>query len=243
MTSTRTPIGVAALIDSASISRLQYQVFGLAAVSVCLDGYDTQAVAYIAPIVSRSWHLPTGSFGPVFAAGLIGSALGSVLLAPLSDRLGRKRVIVASTAAIGILTLLCAFARSLGMLELLRFLAGLGLGATLPNALALIAEYAPERRRTTIVSATFCGLAIGAALGAVAATGLVPRWGWPSVFVAGGVMTLLLWPTLRWLLPESLGAQRVLVLAAIPVACAAVLLLSVASAIRQIIARAKAARQ
>jgi len=205
MTSAPNPIGVAALVNAAPLSRLQYQVFALSAVSVFLDGYDTQAVAYIAPIVSRSWSLPTGAFGPVFAAGLIGSALGSLLLAPLSDRLGRKRVMVASAAAIGLLTLLCAAAKTLGMLELLRFLAGLGLGATLPNALALIAEYAPERRRTTIVSATFCGLAVGAALGAVAAAALVPRWGWPSVFVAGGVMTLLSWPTLQWLLPESLS--------------------------------------
>jgi AAHS family 4-hydroxybenzoate transporter-like MFS transporter len=205
MSSAPTPIGVTALIDGIPISRLQYQVFALAALSVFLDGYDTQAVAYIAPIVSRSWHLPTGSFGPVFAAGLIGSALGSLVLAPLSDRVGRKRVLVACAAAIGLLTLLCATARSLGMLEGLRFLAGLGLGAALPNALALIAEYAPERRRTTIVSSTFCGLAVGAALGAVAATALVPRWGWRAVFVAGGVGTLLLWPTLQWRLPESLS--------------------------------------
>src|SRR5581483_8863067 len=175
MTLATAPIGVAALIDGAPISRLQYRVYALCGLSVFLDGYDTQAVAYIAPVVSRNWNLPTGAFGPVFAAGLIGSALGSLALAPLSDRLGRKRVMVASAAAIGLLTLLCAAAKTLGMLELLRFLAGLGLGATLPNALALIAEYAPERRRTTIVSARFCGLAVGAALGAVAAAALGPR--------------------------------------------------------------------
>jgi len=205
MTLATAPIGVSALIDGAPLSRLQYRVFVLSALSVFVDGYDSQAVAYIAPVVSKSWSLPTGAFGPVFAAGLIGSALGSFALAPLSDRLGRKRVIVASAAAIGFTTLLCAAARSVAMLELLRVLVGLGLGATLPNALALIAEYAPERRRTTIVSACFCGLAIGAAMGAVAATALVPHWGWQSVFVAGGVMTLLLWPTLQWLLPESLS--------------------------------------
>ncbi len=199
-----TPTTVATLIDGRTIGLLQYRVFALAALSVLIDGYDTQAIAYIAPIVSKEWALPTGAFGPVFAAGLVGSALGSFALAPLADRAGRKRVMVASTIAIGLFTLLCATAHSLRELQGLRFLSGIGLGAALPNALALISEYAPERRRTSIISITFCGLAVGAALGAVVATQLVPQSGWRSVFVAGGLATLVLCPVLQWLLPESL---------------------------------------
>lgn len=205
MTSSPTALDVLAFIDRAPLARLQYRVFFLCFLSVLLDGYDTQAAAYIAPLVSRSWHLPPGSFGPVFAAGLIGSALGSLLLAPLSDRLGRRRIILASTVLIGVTTLLCGWAQGLGSLQLLRFLSGLGLGATLPNALALIAEYAPDRRRTTIVSLSFCGLAVGGALGGAAAALLMPLGGWPSVFIAGGALTVLYFPLLLWLLPESLS--------------------------------------
>jgi len=188
----RSPVTVASLIDGRTVGGLQYRAFVLSALSLVVEGYDTQAVAYIAPTVSKNWSLPMGAFGPVFAAGLIGSALGSIALAPLADRVGRKRVMVASAVAVGILTLLCMTAQSLHALELLRFCTGLGLGAALPNALALISEYAPERKRTSIVSITFCGLAVGAAMGGVVAAQCVPRFGWWSVFAVGGAATLLL---------------------------------------------------
>lgn len=200
--STATPVG--ALIDARAIGSLQWRTFVLAAMSLFLDGYDTQSVAYIAPVISKSWALPTGAFGTVFAAALIGSAVGSFVLAPLADRVGRKRVMVWATVAIGCFTMLCAWAESLRALELLRFMTGLGLGAAVPNALAHIAEYAPIRRRASVISITFCALAAGAALGAVAATALVPRYGWAAVFIAGGIGTWALCPLLQALLPESL---------------------------------------
>jgi len=200
----RSPVTVASLIDRRAVGGLQYRAFVLSALSLVVEGYDTQAVAYIAPTVSKDWSLPMGAFGPVFAAGLIGSALGSIALAPLADRVGRKRVMVASAVAVGTLTLLCMTAQSLHALELLRFCTGLGLGAALPNALALISEYAPERKRTSIVSITFSGLAVGAALGGIVAAQCVPRLGWRSVFAMGGAATLLLCPVLQWRLPESL---------------------------------------
>ena len=199
------PVTVANLIDDRAMGPLQYRAFVLAGLAILMDGYDTQAAAYVAPTISRDWALPTGAFGSVFAAGLIGSALGSLALAPLADRIGRKRVMVASTIAIGLFTSLCASAQSLHALELLRFLTGVGLGAALPNALALISEYSPERKRTRVVAITFCGLPIGAALGAVVATQLAPSYGWQSVFITGGLATLIVCPVLQRLLPESLA--------------------------------------
>jgi len=200
----KTSISVSELLDTPRLSWLQYLVFVLCATAVFADGYDTQVVAYIAPTLSKAWHLPPGAMGPVFAVTLFGSALGSLFLAPLADRWGRKRIIVSSTAVIGLFTLACSFAPSLAVLEALRFCAGLGLGAALPNAVALISEYAPPRRRIALVSLMFCGYPIGSAFGAFIATQLSPRYGWPSVFQFGGVTTLLLWPILQRYLPESL---------------------------------------
>ena len=172
--------------------------------SVFADGYDTQVVSYIAPTLSAAWHLPPGAMGPVFAVTLLGSALGSLFLAPLADRWGRKRIIVHAAWVVGVFTAACSFATTLGVLELLRFCTGLGLGAALPNAIALVTEYAPSRRRVGLVTLTFCGYPVGAAFGAFAATQLSPRFGWPTVFQFGGVATLLLWPILYRYLSESL---------------------------------------
>ncbi len=200
----KTSISASELLDNSRLSRLQYLAFALCATSVFADGYDTQVVAYIAPTLSSQWRLPPGALGPVFAMTLLGSALGSLFLAPLADRYGRKRIIVYATAVIGVFTLACSFAPSLAVLEALRFGAGLGLGAAVPNAVALVSEYAPPRRRIGLVSLIFCGYPIGAAFGAFIATQLSPRFGWPSVFQFGGATTLLLWPVLHRYLPESL---------------------------------------
>jgi len=200
----RTSITPSELLDTPRLSRLQYLVFVLCALSVFADGYDTQVIAYIAPTLSSAWGLPPGALGPVFAITLLGSALGSLLLAPLADRWGRKRIIVGAALTVGTFTLACGFATSLVALEVLRFFAGLGLGAAVPNAIALVTEYAPRRRRIGLVTLTFCGYPIGAAFGAFVATQLSPRFGWPSVFQFGGVATLLLWPVLQRYLPESL---------------------------------------
>jgi AAHS family 4-hydroxybenzoate transporter-like MFS transporter len=192
------------LIDTPELSRLQYLVFFLCAASVFVDGYDTQVVAYIAPTLSKAWHLPPGALGPVFAATLLGSALGSLLLAPLADRWGRQRTIVWATAVIGVFMLACSFAPSIAALEGLRFCAGLGLGAAVPNALALVTEYAPSRRRIGLATLVFCGYPVGAVFGALVATQLTPRFGWPAVFQFGAAVTLLLLPCLQRYLPESL---------------------------------------
>lgn len=200
----RTTIRASELLDTPRLSRLQYLVFALCALSVFADGYDTQAVSYIAPTLSAEWRLPAGAMGPVFALTLLGSALGSLFLAPLADRWGRRRIIVCAAFVVGVFTAACGFATTLGALEVLRFCAGLGLGAALPNAIALVAEYAPARRRIGLVTLTFCGYPVGAAFGALVATQLSPRFGWPAVFQFGGAATLLLWPILYRYLPESL---------------------------------------
>jgi MFS transporter, AAHS family, 4-hydroxybenzoate transporter len=192
------------LLDSPRLSRLQYLAFVLCALSVFADGYDMQVVAYIAPTLASEWHLGPGAMGPVFAVTLLGSALGSLLLAPLADRWGRRPLILYAATWVGVLTVACSFATAIAELELLRFSAGLGLGAAVPNAIALVAEYAPRRRRIGLVTLTFCGYPIGAAFGALIATQLSPRFGWPSVFQFGGITTLLLWPVLYRYLPESL---------------------------------------
>ena len=197
-------IDASQLIDERPISRFQIMTIILCALVVFVEGFDAQAIAYVAPSISADWALAKGALGPVFAAGLLGIMLGSLFIAPLADRLGRRRVMLVSTALFGVLTLVTPLAENTTSLLVLRFLTGFGLGGAMPNAISLTSEYSPARHRSFLIMLMFGGFSLGSALGGFAAAYLIPHGGWESVFIAGGVMPLLLLPLLWFRLPESL---------------------------------------
>jgi len=192
------------VIDWRPIGALQWSVFLLCGLAVFVDGFDTQAIGYVAPVLSKELKLPPGGLGPVFAAGLAGLALGAFFLAPLADRIGRRPVIVWSVLAFGLLTLVTGFCNDFFTLLLVRLAAGLGLGAAMPNAITLTAEYSPQRRRGTSVALLMCGFGLGSASGGAVAARLLESFSWRWVFFVGGAVTLLLVPMLIVFLPESL---------------------------------------
>ena len=200
--STRT-IDLAEFIEAHPVGRRQIHLLLMCAAVLFVDGFDTQAIGYVAPELAREWQLGRGALGSVFSAGLFGLLLGSLLFSPVADRLGRKWIVIGSTVAFGLLTLATTLAHDVGTLTMLRFLTGLGLGGAMPNAVALTAEISPHRRRATMVMAMFCGFSLGAAVGGLIAAAMIPALGWRSVFVLGGVAPLLLALYLGRTLPES----------------------------------------
>src|SRR5229473_908539 len=196
-------VDVAEFIDAQPVGGFQIRLLLTCAAVLFLDGFDTQAIGYVAPALAKEWGLTKGALGPVFSAGLFGLMIGALVFGPLADRIGRKKIIVFSTLAFGIGTLVTAFVQDVDMLLAIRFLTGLGLGGAMPNAIAMTSEFNPRRRRATMVMIMFCGFSVGAALGGLLAAALIPQFGWRSVFVVGGVAPLLLVPILVLRLPES----------------------------------------
>ncbi len=196
-------IDLVEFIDRQPIGGFQIRLLLTCAAVLLLDGFDTQAIGYVAPALAKEWHLTKSALGPVFSAGLFGLMIGALAFGPLADRVGRKKIIIFSTAAFGLGAFATAFAQDVTTLLVIRFLTGLGLGGAMPNAIALTSEYNPQRRRATMVMIMFCGFSIGAALGGLLAADLIPRLGWRSVFIVGGIAPLLMVPLLAWRLPES----------------------------------------
>lgn len=197
-------VDVPAFIDRQAVGTFQIRVLLVCAAVLFIDGFDTQAIGYVAPALAQEWKLARGSLGPVFSAGLFGLMIGALILGPLADRIGRRRIILASTIVFGVGTLLTMFARDTSSLMVLRVITGLGLGGAMPNAVALTSEFSPHRRRATLVMMMFAGFSIGAALGGLLAAALIPAYGWRAVFLVGGLVPLLLLPVLLRLLPESI---------------------------------------
>src|SRR5882757_11048280 len=196
-------IDVVDFIDNKPVGGFRIRLLVTCAAVLFLDGFDTQAMGYVAPALAKEWGLSKAALGPVFSAGLFGLMIGALEFAPVADRVGRKKVIILSTLAFGIGALLTAAVQDMTMLLVIRFLTGHGLGGAMPNAIAMTSEFNPQRRRATMVMIMFCGFSVGAALGGMLAAALIPSFGWRSVFVVGGLAPLLLVPILAWRLPES----------------------------------------
>jgi AAHS family 4-hydroxybenzoate transporter-like MFS transporter len=192
-----------AVIDRARFGPLQFGVTALCFIIAMLDGFDTQSIAFVAPKIAEEWGLSPSSFGPIFAIGLLGLTVGAFTLSPAADKFGRKTVILFSTLLFGLFALLTAFATTMEELLIYRFITGIGLGAAMPNIIALTSEYGPARLRATLVTIMFCGFPLGSTIGGLLSTGLIATWGWQSVFVVGGILPVLLLPVLFFMLPES----------------------------------------
>ena len=187
------------------LSPLQYRVIGICFCINVLDGFDILALAYAAPAIGRQWQMAPDELGILFSLGLGGMMAGSILLAPLGDKFGRKPTILACLGAAAIAMLAAANAGSLISLGIARIFTGLAIGAILPCINTMVAEYSPRRLRTFAISVMQAGFAMGAAGGGFLAAYLLQAFGWPSVFLCGAVLTAAILPVVYFGLPESLA--------------------------------------
>lgn len=198
------PIDVSAIIERQALSGF---LIGLAAVSWIItffDGLDANLVSFAAPYFRSQYHLTTVQTGNIFGMHQLGTLIGGFLFAYLGDRIGRRPTVILATACFGLLTISFYLANNYPALFWLRLIDGIPLGGMLPLAWALNIEYAPKRYRATIVTVIMMGYSLGTALGGPIANGLIPRFGWKSVFVFGGSAALVSAAVLFLTLPESI---------------------------------------
>ena len=197
-------IDLAALIDERPVGRFQIGLLVLLGASVLMDGFDAQAMGFVAPAIIRAWGIDKASLGPVFGASLMGMLVGSLALSPLADRIGRRPVLIGSTLFFGLAMLATPLVSTIGSLFAVRFVTGLGLGGIMANAMALAGEYSPKRKRVSLMMWVSCGFTAGAMLGGIVSAALIPRWGWTSVFVVGGSIPMVIALAMVRFLPESM---------------------------------------
>ena len=197
---------VRARIDEGPVVPLMWLVVLLGFMLNLADGIDVVAMSVTAPSVAASWGLERAALGPLFSAALIGMAIGAAGLAPLSDQLGRRLLLVAAMILVGLSMLAVSWiasTASVTIFAILRFISGLGIGVIFGSAPALASEFMPSRYRSLAVSLVVMGYPVGAVLAGPIANVLIPDYGWTAVFTAGGILTLLIGLVTWAFLPES----------------------------------------
>lgn len=172
-----------------------------------LEGVDFQAPGLAAPGMAEAFGFDKSQMGMIFSAGILGLLPGALIGGWLADRIGRKYVLAMSVALFGLFSIATAHAWDMNSMLVARLLTGVGLGAALPNLIALCSEAAGEKLRGVAVSMMYCGVPLGAAMAAT--IGIAGYSGdWELVYYIGGVLPLAVLPLLLIWLPESKAYQE-----------------------------------
>ncbi|MFC4002491.1 MFS transporter [Prauserella oleivorans] len=193
-----------ARIGAAPMSGYQWLIVALCTFMNCLDGFDVMAVAYTGPSVTEEFALTGSQFGLLVSVGLIGMALGSMLLAPFADLIGRRPLILISLTLGTIGMFGAAMAPSVTMMGLFRLVTGLGVGGILASTNVIASEFSNTKNRGLAIGIYTAGYGIGATLASLVARSTVGG-DWRTVFYVGGFGTLLALIVIAVLLPESVA--------------------------------------
>jgi MFS transporter, AAHS family, 4-hydroxybenzoate transporter len=198
-------INVRSFIDERPVSREQFLVLALVVLIIAFDGIDVVIMGFAAPEIIRTWGITKAEMGTVLSSVFFGMAAGAALAGPMADRFGRKLAVVTSVLWFGLATLLSALATGIPSLLAMRTLAGIGLGAAVPSALALMAEYAPQPKRSLFLTVAFSGFPAGATIAGFLAAWLIPTFGWKVTLAAAGLLPAVFAGILAYRLPESVA--------------------------------------
>ena len=190
-------------VDQMKMTKVQYFSIAICFLMNVLDGMDVLVVSYCAPMIAEDLNLGPKTLGFVFSAGLIGMAIGAIFLAPLADRFGRKKLILASALIMGLSVLLTAFSETILELIIMRLISGLGIGCMLATTAALTSENVLNNSKDFWVSLVISGYPVGAVVSGYVAAAIIPSYGWESMFLLAGLTTLITIPLIFFFLLES----------------------------------------
>lgn len=190
-------------IDELPMSRSQIMVLCLSVLLAALDGYDVLATALAAPALSTAWGIDKGALGMLLSSGLIGMAIGALLLSPLADVFGRRPLVLAGLTLMIAGSLLSGVCSTIPTLAACRIITGMGIGVMVPLTMSISAEFCNARKRSFAVAITTVGFTLGSVIAGVVAAPLLSHFGWHAVFISGGIIGLVVLPLVFFVLPES----------------------------------------
>lgn len=197
------PINLQKLADEAKFNRFHALILFWCALIIVFDGYDLAVAGVAMPAIMKDMGVSPTQAGFMASSALFGMSFGAIFLGTLSDRIGRRGVIVMCLLLFSVFTAAAGLADDPLIFGAMRFLAGLGIGGVMPNVIAEMSEYAPRRMRATLITLMMCGYAVGGILAAWLGKAMIAQHGWQAVFYAGLAPVVLI-PFILRSLPESM---------------------------------------
>ena len=195
-------ITVSEVIDAAPLNRTHLLILMWGCFIMLFDGYDMVIYGSVVPRLMQEWQLTAIEAGTLGSCALFGMLFGGTLLAPLADRFGRRKLIILTTLLASLAAFMTGHATTPIELGACRLVTGLALGALVPSGVNLISEFAPQGRRSTMITVMSSFYSVGAVLSALLAIAVIPQWGWQAVFYFA-VLPVLAVPLMLRYLPES----------------------------------------
>lgn len=178
-------------------------VTALCILTMSMEGLDSNVISYISPILRKEYAMSVEMVGIIYSVTVVASLAGAILLGPLSDRYGRRSMMIASGIMLSLCSAATPFITTPMGLIVMRFLIGLAYGAAVPVTFALVAEFAPPHRRSVLIMMTSSGVGFGYMLAGMVSASVIPAYGWRTLMFGLGGASLLTVITLFLLLPES----------------------------------------
>ena len=191
-------------LENQPLGRLQIRVAVICGLIQMCDGYDVGSIGWSVPSLTHAWQVAPSAFALAFLWSNIGVLAGALLAGPIGDRFGRKPLLMMSVTLFGVASLASAVSPSLGFLAGTRFFTGAGIAGGFAGTVALTGDYTPKRMRAMMIMLTFTGAPLGGFVGGqIVALLLSQGFGWPVIFIIGGVFPLMLLAITTLWLPES----------------------------------------
>lgn len=180
------------LVDHSSMSLYQVVIVAICFILNMNDGIDVLVVSFSGSEILNEWGISKTLMGYIFSAGLLGMTLGAFFLAPLGDKIGRRKVFIASLILISSGMFLVSACDTYYQMLIFRFITGLGIGGILPTLATTASEFSNEKYRDFNVSLVQAGWPLGAIFTGFFCAWAIPLYGWRFAFLVAGIVSSLM---------------------------------------------------
>jgi MFS family permease len=190
-----------------TLTKYQWRTLWASTVGYAMDGLDLMILSYVLSFIIADLSLNSAQAGLIATVTLLGAVVGGYVFGILADKYGRVKIFSLSILIFSIFTGLTAFVDNIVWFNVMRFIAGLGLGGEFGIGMTLVVEVWPKKYRSRATGVVAAGFQVGMVVALLCSLVFVPMFGWQSAFIIGALPALFAWWSRRKLAEPEIWVQ------------------------------------